>query len=122
MTATQMNTRIDAALKSAGDLAIREGGSTPSEVVRAVWEYIVRNRHKPQVIQSLFEFLRDEKDSKEALHADLDEIEEQVLRGPRLIEEFYREAGIDSAALPSTTYEDLKAAAFGDGSFDKATS
>ncbi len=122
MAATQMNTRIDAALKSAGDLAIREGGSTPSEVVRAVWGYAVHNRHKPQAIQSLLEYLRGEQDTEATSSAVLDEVDDQVLRGPRLIEGFCREAGIDSAALPPTTYEDLKAAAFDDGSFDKAAS
>ena len=114
MSATQMNMRIDSALKATGDLAIREGGSTPSEIVRAVWSYAARNRHKPQAVQRLLDFLNGEKDVKNTATANevVDEIEKQVLRGPKLIEEYYLKLGIDSASLQPTSYESLKSAAF----------
>ena len=117
MAATQMNIRIDSTLKSAGDLAIREGGSSPSEVVREVWGYATRNRHKPQAIRRLLEFLNDAKPScgGEAAESPVDEIEEQVLRGPRLIEEYCQRMGVSPSALEPTSYEELKGAAFDEG-------
>ena len=117
MTATQMNIRMDAALKSAGDLAIREGGSSPSEIVREVWGYAMRNRHKPQAIRRLLEFLGGAEASRGSAGQGnpVDEIEEQVLRGPRLIEEYYRQMGISPSRLTPTSYEGLKGAAFDEG-------
>ena len=37
-TTTQINVRIDRALKSSGDAALSDAGITPSEAIRAVWE------------------------------------------------------------------------------------
>ena len=113
MAAVQMNMRIDATLKAAGDLAIREGGSSPTRIVRSVWEYAARNRHKPQAVQELLDFLEGTP-TCEASRVTEDVIIEQVMRGPHIIEEFYRERGIDPSAAPETSYEDLKAAAFDD--------
>ena len=117
MTATQMNIRMDTALKSTGDLAIREGGSSPSEIVREVWGYATRNRHKPQAIRQLLDFLGSADSARDSAGQGnpIDEIEEQVLRGPRLIEEYYRQMGISPSVLKPTSYEDLKGAAFDDG-------
>ena len=116
MASVQMNTRIDFSLKSLGDLAIRESGHTPSEVVRAVWNYAARNRHKPKAIAALLDFLDGaqptEKSGVGQAHAD--EIVEQVMRGPRLIEAFCAERGLSSSSLEPTTYADLKSAAFDD--------
>ena len=122
MATTQMNMRIDSALKTTGDLAIREGGSTPSEIVRAVWEFVARNRHEPLAVQRLLEYLRDEQQAENDSSNRVDEIEEQVLRGSHLIEEYCRERGIDTAALAPTSYEDLKAAAYDEGFFGEAMS
>ena len=114
MAATQMNMRIDSALKATGDLAIREGGSTPSEIVRAVWDYAARNRHRPQAVRNLLDFLDGTKGAENASTTDgvTDEIEEQVLRGPKLIEGYYLQLGINPASLQPTSYESLKSAAF----------
>lgn len=47
MSMIQMNTRIDGDLKRRGDAVFAECGYTPSQVVRAVWEYAARNRDLP---------------------------------------------------------------------------
>lgn len=39
MALAQMNTRLDAKLKERGDRVFARRGYTPSQVVRAVWEY-----------------------------------------------------------------------------------
>ena len=74
----------------------------------------MRNRHKPQAIRRLLEFLDGVSPAQEApAHGgSVDEIEELVLRGPKLIEEYYRQMGISPSDLVPTSYEDLKAAAF----------
>ena len=38
-TMVQMNTRIDADLKRRGDEALKRAGFTPSQAIRALWEY-----------------------------------------------------------------------------------
>ena len=39
MSAVQMNIRLDSALKASGNAVIAELGYTPSQVVRALWEF-----------------------------------------------------------------------------------
>lgn len=116
MESVQMNTRIELGLKSSGDLAIRESGHTPSEIVRAVWGYAARNQHKPKAIAALLDFLADAKPQSETGESATrtDSITAQVMAGPRLIEGFCRERGIDPSRLGPTNYENLKAAAFDD--------
>ena len=41
-TTTQMNIRIDPALKAAGDAALAEIGFSPTEAVRALWTCVAR--------------------------------------------------------------------------------
>ncbi len=116
MTATQMNMRIDSHLKAAGDLSIRESGSTPTKIVHAVWGYAARNRHKPQAMRDLLAFLADE-DEGAPLAAELgshDAIEEQVMRGPLLVSGYLSGLGIEPSAIPATTYDEVKEAAFAD--------
>lgn len=54
MAATQMNIRIDSAVKSEGDLALAQAGYTPTQAVRLLWEYA---RRKLGDIQGLRELL-----------------------------------------------------------------
>lgn len=50
MAMTQMNTRIDDALKREGDAVFAQIGLSPSEVVRSVWEYAARHAEAPAVV------------------------------------------------------------------------
>lgn len=43
----QMNVRIDRQLKEAGDTVLAHIGMTPSQAVRALWEYLVVNGCMP---------------------------------------------------------------------------
>lgn len=43
----QMNVRIDRQLKEAGDAVLAHLGMTPSQAVRALWEYLVVNGRMP---------------------------------------------------------------------------
>ena len=119
MTTTQMNMRIDASLKEAGDRAIREGGSTPSEIVRAVWEYASKNRHKPQAMQNLKDFLEGKLQvAQTPVDEEPQEVQQiQPLGGALIVEQFCRDAGIDLAHVPVKPYDDIKVEAFDDGWF-----
>ena len=116
MASTQMNMRIDASLKSSGDLAIRESGSTPSAIVRSVWEYAARNRHKPQAISELVNFLEGKRTAGQSEGVDapniVDEAERQVLRGPQIVDECLRKMGVDPTRIEPIAYEEARAAAF----------
>ncbi len=43
----QMNVRMDRGLKDAGDAVLARLGMTPSQAVRALWEYLVINGRMP---------------------------------------------------------------------------
>lgn len=43
----QMNVRMDRQLKEAGDAVLASLGMTPSQAVRALWEYLVINERMP---------------------------------------------------------------------------
>lgn len=43
----QMNVRLDSQLKEAGDAVLARIGMTPSQAVRALWEYLVVNGCMP---------------------------------------------------------------------------
>ena len=51
MTTCQMNVRMDANLKEAGDKVFEKLGLSPSQVVRAVWEYAVRHGDVPGLVE-----------------------------------------------------------------------
>ncbi len=46
-TLSQINARIDAQQKAAGDAALAAAGISPSEAVRALWDLAVRYSHEP---------------------------------------------------------------------------
>lgn len=50
MATSQMNVRIDDALKAQGDAVFAELGLNPSEVVRAVWTYAAQHGDAPAVV------------------------------------------------------------------------
>jgi hypothetical protein len=52
-TATQMNVRIPAEVKAAGDKALLSEGLTPTEVVRCVWEKAARRGRDLQQVVDL---------------------------------------------------------------------
>lgn len=104
MTATQMNVRIDAALKRAGDAALAERGSTPSQAVRAMWEYLALHGTLPAAIEHLIEerALEDAQKERSAQRTTLDE-------GTMLISGFFQRTGIEEPADFSPSYEDIRA-------------
>lgn len=52
---TQMNTRIDASLKEAGDAVLARLGYTPSQAVRGLWMFAVEHQDDAAAIREVVE-------------------------------------------------------------------
>ena len=52
---TQMNTRIDAALKEAGDAVLARLGYTPSIAVRGLWRFVVDHSDDADAVREVIE-------------------------------------------------------------------
>ena len=52
---TQMNTRIDAELKAAGDAALSRLGYTPSAAVRGLWRFVVDHQDDAAAVREVIE-------------------------------------------------------------------
>lgn len=52
---TQMNTRIDAELKEAGDTALARLGYTPSTAVRGLWRFVVDHQDDAAAVREVIE-------------------------------------------------------------------
>lgn len=52
---TQMNTRIDAELKAAGDAALAHLGYTPSAAVRGLWRFVVDHQDDAAAVREVIE-------------------------------------------------------------------
>lgn len=109
----QMNTRIERELKRKGDEALRNAGFTPSQAVRALWEFAARHRHDPGGIRALLDA------DSERIDADADEDYEKRLaqaraeaeKGASILSNFLLERGIDPLEPFDVPYEELKEAA-----------
>ena len=91
MPTTQMNTRINEELKSAGDATLESIGYTPSRAVRALWGFVARNKHDAEVVEALLHQLEGENTSED------DERKRKVQlaeSGPHNFERFVAEMGI----------------------------
>lgn len=108
---SQVNARIDAGLKSAGDAALAAAGLTPTQAVRMLWSLAVRYRDEPGKLRAALD-----PDSAEPSADELAERRRKVEvahQGADLIEAFYREIGISSDNLPDPLpYEELRELAF----------
>lgn len=90
---TQMNVRIESELKRAGDAALRAAGFTPSEAIRALWERVSDLGDKPADIHALLR--PDEFEAQQAeAEAERQRRIEWARRGPKIVEDFYREQGL----------------------------
>lgn len=104
MRQTQMNTRIDAELKGAGDSALSRLGYTPSAAVRGFWQFVVDHQDDAAAVREVIEpdtasAFSDEAVRKAAAISDLRSLYEQTAC----------ELGIpseDEAGLPS--WDDLR--------------
>lgn len=51
----QMNTRIDARLKKAGDAVLQRLGYSPSAAVRGLWQFVIDNQDDEAVVRAVID-------------------------------------------------------------------
>lgn len=99
MPAVQMNVRIDEETKARGDEVFARWGLTPSQVVRAVWEYAEEKGEPPA-------FMRPARDA-----ADDAEVQRRlalVEEGASIWRNFFIDNGLPVPAPRKITFEDLR--------------
>ena len=101
----QVNVRMDAALKQAGDAALEEAGLTPSAAVRALW------RKASKRGQDLEEVARLCTSVGTAANAPAPTANEALARGPRIVEEGMRALGISQLHVQEGSDAELLEAA-----------
>ena len=86
---TQMNTRIERELKQRGDAVLARAGFSPSEAVRALWEFAAAHEREPQAVARALavedpeaererqERIQRKRDSLKRLHATIAEFRER---------------------------------------------
>ena len=100
----QMNVRIDRQLKEAGDAVLAHIGRTPSQAVRALWEYLVINERMPSKEGSA-EILSDEANQRF--------MESRAAQGSHIIRDSCLKYGIPIPEF-SGDYDDLYEEAMAD--------
>jgi len=100
----QMNVRIDRQLKEAGDTVLAHIGMTPSQAVRALWEYLVINERMPSKEGSA-EILSDEANQRF--------VESRAAQGSHIIRDSCLKYGIPIPDF-SDDYDDLYEEAMAD--------
>lgn len=100
----QMNVRIDRQLKEAGDTVLAHIGMTPSQAVRALWEYLVINERMPSKEGSA-EILSDEANRRF--------VESRAAQGSHIIRDSCLKYGIPIPEF-SGDYDDLYEEAMAD--------
>lgn len=101
---TQMNTRIDATLKEAGDAVLARLGYSPSAAVRGLWQFVVDHQDDAASVREVIEpgaasALSDESARKASAIADLRSLYAQTARELGI-------PGNDGVGLPS--WDDLR--------------
>lgn len=109
MAPIQMNVRIDRNLKAAGDRAFDSIGYTPTQVIRAVWEFAARNAADREALLGMARLLQDPRESaraeSEAATRDA-EFERWLTCGPDIVRGYARETGLTIDSLPALSTED----------------
>lgn len=92
MEVAQMNVRLDRALKRSGDAVLAERGRTPSQAVRALWEYLTVHAELPDALERLLR-----QDDLEEAAASPDPVADE---GARIVAGFYKQTGIEQPTAP----------------------
>ena len=102
MAATQMNIRMDAALKESGNAALARLGYTPSQAIRALWEGITLQGALPPALVRALNSNGDMPSRQE------DPTEMESTSGAEIVSSFYRRLGIDEPSSTPVDYAELR--------------
>lgn len=101
MSAAQMNIRMDSALKASGNAVIAKLGYTPSQVVRALWEFATVQGTLPPALTHL---LRGD----QAAGATDGDTPDRMSEGAAIVSTFYQEVGIEEPVDGAVDYDELR--------------
>lgn len=101
MSAAQMNIRMDSALKASGNAVIAELGYTPSQVVRALWEFATVQGTLPPALTHL---LRGD----QTVGAAGSNAPGRASEGTAIVSSFYQKVGIEEPADGTVDYDELR--------------
>lgn len=117
MATAQINARIDADVKAAGDAAFAYAGYTPTQAIRALWEFGARNLHDPKKLRSFLDQLENDRSPGTTMEDIVKEVEE----GPLIYERALREMGIYTMEPCDTPYEELLEQALAEKMIERGT-
>lgn len=107
---SQVNARMLTSLKRSGDSALANAGITPSQAVRAVWEFASRHANEPhKIIAALYPDQEADSDAAQERARKL----QLVRQGAQLVENAFAKAGLSvptASEMPSE--EELRDTAF----------
>lgn len=101
MSAAQMNIRMDSALKASGNAVIAELGYTPSQVVRALWEFVTVQGTLPPALTHL---LRGD----QTVGAVGNDAPDRASGGAAIVSTFYQKVGIEEPVDGAVDYDELR--------------
>ena len=109
MTTAQVNARLDAEIKHAGDQALRAVGYAPTRAIKALWGFAGRHRHDPASLKDLLRTLED--DSQPGIDGDFQRKAERLREGQLIYERALQEMGVAATERATAPYEELLAQA-----------
>lgn len=118
MPTTQMNTRIDEELKTAGGEWLRALGYTPSQAIRLLWECAAHGAVDLKPLRQVMSICEDVADKeKEERHR---RMRRAIAKAPSLHREICDAIGIDSIPpMPALSDKELRELAYLDRAIEK---
>ena len=102
MAASQLNIRMDSTLKASGNAVIAELGFTPSQVIRALWEFATVQGTLPPALTHILHGAH----GSDVPHAD-DELD-RASEGAQIVSSFYERVGIEEPTEGFVDYNELR--------------
>ena len=104
---SQVNARIDAELKEAGDAALAKAGLTPTKAIRGLWARFARLADCPEEIRELVSGRGDELPSE--ARAERDRKLALVREGSQIVAQSLASRGVDAPeVIEEIPYEELR--------------
>lgn len=102
MASTQMNVRIDEAVKAGGDAVFERLGYSPTRVIRIVWEYAALHAGNPDAVEELL------REAEQAIDPSIEEEGKRLAAGMEQGLEIYQRYldALGLSALPSSGLSD----------------
>lgn len=109
----QMNTRIDRRLKERGDAALARAGFTPSQAVRALWEFAAEHEYEPEVIEQALSPNQSQNVKRdETIAVKLQDLEDIQKACSELLKNIKQRTGMTSLPLETLPYKELRDLAY----------